>query len=386
MGVPENEGWFRSSALRLAERLRAGELTSSELVEEHIAFIQRVNPTLNAVVHDRFEQARAEAREADARLAGGGEDLPPFLGVPCTIKECIAFEGMPWTSGLVARRGLVAHRDAPVVERIRRAGAIPLGVTNISELCMWMESNNHVYGRTSNPYNPAHIVGGSSGGEGAIVGSGAVPFGIGSDIGGSIRLPSFFNGIFGHKATSRMVPVTGQYPPAENDARLMLSAGPMTRRAEDLMPLLRIIAGPDGEDQVTVEQPLGDPGEISMRGLKVMSVTSNGLLRVSSDLRQAQGRAAATLSRLGCEVTEGRIRGLRRSFQVWSQRMSSAADTPFRTHLGEGTPISVGGELARWAVGRSVHTLPALALAVLEALPGVDTDDAEPVRADIKRL
>jgi fatty acid amide hydrolase 2 len=187
-----------TSVRELARRVRSRTLSSLELVDAHIAQIERVNPVLNAVVRERFEEARVEARRADARQARG-DDLPPLHGVPCTIKEAFALTGMPNTSGLLARKGFLATEDAAAVAKLRAAGAIPLGVTNVSELCMWLESNNRVYGRTNNPYDPARIAGGSSGGEGAIVAAGASPFGLGSDVGGSIRLPAFFNGIFGHK-------------------------------------------------------------------------------------------------------------------------------------------------------------------------------------------
>jgi fatty acid amide hydrolase 2 len=138
--------------------------------------------------------------------------LPPLHGVPCTIKECFALVGHAADVGLPARVGLRPSADAPAVTRLRDAGAIPVGVTNVSELCMWMESFNRVYGRTNNPYDPSRIVGGSSGGEGAIVGSGASLFGLGSDVGGSIRMPAFFNGVFGHKCSAGLIPNSGQYP------------------------------------------------------------------------------------------------------------------------------------------------------------------------------
>src|SRR5262249_8717417 len=152
------------------------------------------------------------------------------------------------TGGLYARRGKPATRDATAVKRLRAAGAIPLGVTNVSELCMWMESANTVYGRTSNPYDLARTPGGRSGGEGAIVGAGASPVGLGSDVGGSIRMPAFFCGVFGHKPTGGLIPNTGQFPIAENDALRYLTTGPLCRRAEDLWPIVRTLAGPDGED------------------------------------------------------------------------------------------------------------------------------------------
>ena len=145
--------------------------------------------------------------------------LPPLLGVPCTIKENFAFVGTPQASGLLARAHIVNDHDAPAVARLRAAGAIPLGVTNTSELCMWMESFNKVYGITNNPYDPTRTVGGSSGGEGAIIGSGASPFGLGADVGGSIRMPAFFNGVFGHKPSPLLIPNGGQYPAATRRSR-----------------------------------------------------------------------------------------------------------------------------------------------------------------------
>ena len=144
-----------------------------------------------------------------SRRADDPGALPPLLGVPCTIKESIALRGMPNCAGLLSRREHHATETAPAAARLLAAGAIPLGVTNTSELTMWIESANYVYGRTRNAYDPARVAGGSSGGEGAAIGSGGSPIGLGSDIGGSIRLPAFFNGIFAHKPTPGLVPNTG---------------------------------------------------------------------------------------------------------------------------------------------------------------------------------
>lgn len=352
------------SASALAHLLRSGELSSRQLVEACIQRIERVNPVLNAVVAPRYERARQEAEAADARLAAGGGDLPPFLGVPCTIKECFALEGMPQTSGLVARVGVVAEGDATAVARIREAGAIPLGVTNTSELCMWMESANRVYGRTNNPYDPRRIVGGSSGGEGAIVGAGASPFGLGSDIGGSIRMPAFFNGIFGHKPSGGLVPGTGQHPIAENQALRYLSTGPLCRRAEDLMPLLRVLAGPDGRDAGCEAMPLGDPGAVSIEGLRVLDVAPGG--RVAPALLEAQARAAAALAERGAAVERVRFEALGRSVEIWSAMLGEAGGTPYRELLENGGSISIALELLKWVAGRSDYTLPSLVLCLLE--------------------
>ncbi len=169
-----------ASATQLAQWIRDGKTTSVAVVEAHIARMRQVNPVINAVVSKRIADARVEAADADRQVAAATKagtlaDLPPLLGVPCTIKESFHFNGMPNTAGLVSRIGRRIADDAPTVAKLRAAGAIPLGVTNTSEVCMWMESYNHVYGLTSNPYDTSRTVGGSSGGEGAIVASGASP-------------------------------------------------------------------------------------------------------------------------------------------------------------------------------------------------------------------
>jgi fatty acid amide hydrolase 2 len=375
------------SATKLAHLIRTREVTSREVVEAHILRIQRANPILNAVVVDRFAQARREADRADAKVKAG-EELPPLHGVPCTIKECFALVGMPQTAGLVARVGRLATEDATTVARLRAAGAIPLGVTNTSELCMWMESNNRVYGRTNNPYDPTRMVGGSSGGEGAIVGVGGSPFGLGSDIGGSIRMPAFFNGVFGHKPTGGLVPGSGQFPIAENDGLKLLSTGPLARRAEDLHPLLEILAGPDGIDSRCEAREIGDPKAVNLAELEVIDVEDNGVTAVAAELRDAQRRVATQLSAMGARVQKGRFEALRHSFEIWSARMSAAGGKTFRQLLGDGRDLSPLWELMRWTVRRSPHTLPAIVLALIEPLPKLlpsRADRALALAAELKR-
>jgi fatty acid amide hydrolase 2 len=358
------------SAVRLSDLIKRREITSRELVDVHIALAKRVNPTLNALVRTRFDEARREAAAADAKTASvPASELPRFHGVPCSIKECFEFTGMPNSAGLVRRKDVVATKDATAVKRLRDAGAIPLGVTNVSELCMWMESTNRVYGRSNNPYDPTRIVGGSSGGEGAIVGSGASPFGLGSDIGGSIRGPAFFNGVFGHKPTPGVIPNSGQHPKAENEALRFLTTGPLARRAEDLMPAMRVLAGPDGIDPVCEAVTLGNPDEVSLSGRTLVSVDGNGRLPVSDELRTAHEQAVRALERRGMRVRTARPKSLALQFDIWSSMMGLATETPFGTMLGEGTPIRPFVELVKLAAGRSDHTIMALLLAITDPLP-----------------
>ncbi len=361
-----------ASGIQLAGWIRAGEVTSVAVVDAHIAQVERVNPVINAVVHDRFDAARTEAQAADARLAAEGPTaLPPLHGVPCTIKECFGVQGMSWTSGHVARRDVRADTDAVGVARLRQAGAVVLGVTNVSELCMWLETSNRVYGRTNNPYHPAHIVGGSSGGEGAIIGSGASPFGLGADVGGSIRMPAFFNGVFGHKPSGGLVPNSGQFPIAHGDALRYLTTGPLSRRAEDLMPLLRILAGPDGHDTGCEAYHLGDPATVDLSSLRVLDLADDGRTRVHPELRGAQRSVADHLESLGARIEREPIAELRHGVEIWSAMLDAAGGTKFGVMLGDGTQVSLARHLLLWALGRSPHTLPALGLAGLERLSGI---------------
>ncbi|HSA20240.1 MAG TPA: amidase, partial [Myxococcota bacterium] len=285
----------------------------------------------------------------------------------------------PWTSGLVSRQGLSPIRDAPAVARLRAAGGIPLGVTNVSELCMWMESHNRVYGVARNPYDPTRIVGGSSGGEGAIVGAGGSPFGLGSDIGGSLRLPAFFNGVFTHKCTGGLVPNTGQFPLAHGPVLRMLTTGPLCRRAEDLMPLLRVLAGPDGQDEGCQALPLGDPAAVRPDAVRVLDARAVALGGAEPALLTAQDRAADALGALGAAVERvelpelGGPGGLLEALSLWAARLHFEDGTSYKELLADhtGRPAVNGwAEAARLLLGRSDHTLPSVLLALLEDLAG----------------
>jgi fatty acid amide hydrolase 2 len=308
------------SAVDLARAIRTGETTSREVVEAHIEQLQRTHERLNAIVADRYDAAREEADVADARVADASDPdtLPPLLGVPCTIKESIACAGMPNCAGLVSRSEWRSTENAPTVQRLLDAGAIPLGVTNTPELCLWIETENRTYGRTNNAYDPTRTAGGSSGGEGAAVGSGGSPIGLGADIGGSIRIPAFFNGVFGLKPSPGLVPNTGQFPTTETEmAAMMLTLGPLARRAEDLMPVLGIIAGPDGVDPYAREAQLGDPADVSIADTRILISEESSFVPVSRELRAARQRAAEALERAGANVECVSLRSMRRALELY---------------------------------------------------------------------
>jgi fatty acid amide hydrolase 2 len=329
-------------------------VTSRQVVETHIARLEAFQPRTRAIAVPCFETARTAADAADAF---DGE-RPPLHGVPCTIKESFACEGLPNAAGLVSRRDHRSPADAPTVARLRAAGAIPLGLTNTSELCMWIESDNRLYGRSSSAYDPRRTSGGSSGGEGAAVGSGGSPFGLGSDIGGSVRIPAFFNGVFGHKPSPGLVPNEGQFPVAEGDALRLLSPGPICRRAEDLMPVLRILAAADP----------GDPATVDIEGLEVLVVEGDGLTPVSRRMSGALQRAAGALMAQGARVRTERIKSLRGALNLFLAELSAANTTTFAQLLGgDGEPVRVRDA---WRRG-SPHSLASKVILSAEALQHV---------------
>lgn len=368
-----------ASASRLARAIRDGETTSVEVVRTHARHIERHDPFLNAIVESRLTAALSEAEEADrARGRLGVAALGPLHGVPCTIKESFAVEGMPLTAGLVSRIGTRSDHDAVAVQRLRAAGAIVMGVTNISELLMWMESDNRVYGRCNNPYDVGRTVGGSSGGEGAAVGAGFVPFGLGADIGGSIRLPAFMNGVFGHKPTGGLIPNAGQWPLPGPDAMRFVTSGPLVRRAEDLWPIVKVLAGPTKDSPEVLPITLGDPEKVSIEGLRVLHVAENGISRVHPTLIEAQNRAAAALAKRGARIERTKIKALQKSVLYWASLLSETGGEDFGRMLGGGIRrVSVAKELVKLAIGRSAHTLPALALAAIEVIPKMMPGDTQ---------
>lgn len=352
------------SATALARAIRAGEVSSREVVEAHIEACNRHQPRTGAIAVERFDAARREAAAADARIAGGGDgELPPLLGVPCTIKESFALRGMPNCAGLAARRDRPAERTAPTVRRLIDAGAIPLGLTNVSELTLWIESDNRVYGRSSNPYDSSRAAGGSSGGEGAAIGSGASPFGLGSDIAGSIRIPAFFCGVFGHKPSNGLVPHTDSYPVPHGEAKRLLGCGPLARRSEDLMPLLRILSGPDGSDPlVTGEPELGDPAGVSLEGLRVLISESAFVQPINRELLAARERAAGALAAAGARLERVSLRKMRHIGEAYLATLSDGDTLAEVLREGGAEPLTVGRALSRGGP----HTVPVKVLALLE--------------------
>ena len=357
------------SMVQLLALLRTRKLSPVELVEQHIARIQAVNPAINALVVPRFDEARDEARAAADRYAAAATDptitLPPLLGIPCSIKEFIAVKGMSHTGGLVRRQGELATSDATITERLRSAGAIVLGVTNAPEGGLWLETHNRIYGRTNNPWDVRRTSGGSSGGEGALVAAGGSVFGIGSDIGGSVRIPAAFCGTVGHKPSMGLCPNTGHFPPALPEERYLV-IGPLCRRVEDVMPLLRIMAGPDQEDTNVRPFVLGDPATVDLAQVSVFTVAHPAGRRLHPVMSAAVESSAAALSARGARRDTLHAPDLHQGFWIWAAAMTAANPTGYAHLLSGGGGLSALWELLKLPLGRSRYCLPSLITVLAE--------------------
>lgn len=311
-----------ASATELARAIRAKEVSSEEVVDAYLQRIEEVNPKLNAVVQLTADAARAQAREADAALARG-HIKGPLHGVPITIKDNMETAGVICTGGTKGRVSFVPTQDATVVARMRAAGAIILGKTNLPELALAYETDNLVYGRTSNPYDLSRTSGGSSGGEAAIIAAGGSPLGLGNDMGGSIRLPAHFCGIAGIKPTTGRVPRTGHFPWPTGGWDVLWQPGPMARFVEDLVLTLPIIAGVDWRDSTVVPMPLGDPKKVDLKSLRVAFHTDNGIMSPTPETVKVVRKTAEVLSNAGMVVEENRPEGIEQSYEIFIGLLSA---------------------------------------------------------------
>jgi fatty acid amide hydrolase len=290
----------------LARRIGAGALSAREALEAYIRRIEAVNARLNALVVKRFEEARAEADAIDERRAQG-ELLGPLGGVPITIKESFDVEGTPTTMGLSARAGHRAASDAPLVARLRAAGAVVLGKTNVPQLVLLNETDNPLYGRTNNPWNTERATGGSSGGCASLLSAGGSALSLGSDIGGSIRFPSHACGVSGLKPTSGRLTMLGHAEIFDGQEAILAQPGPLARSVRDLRAAMRVLAAPGQEKfdagiAPVALAPLEDESPVAH--LRIATYTDNRIMRPSPAVRRAVEEAARALSGRGAEVEE----------------------------------------------------------------------------------
>jgi Asp-tRNA(Asn)/Glu-tRNA(Gln) amidotransferase A subunit family amidase len=285
----------------MAELVRSRQISPVDLVNAHLTRIECLNPKLNAFIELRADQALTEAQTAE-KAVQRGDALGPLHGIPISIKSSIAVAGLKFECGSRTRAGLIAKKDAVLVQRLKRAGAIVLGNTNVPEMLMAYHTDNPLYGRTNSPWAPERTPGGSSGGETAAVAAGLCAAGIGSDGGGSIRVPAHFSGICGLKPTPGRIPSTGHWPESAGPFALLGVVGPMARSVEDLDLLFRVIAGFDTGDPMAAPIQLHDVSDDQLRNLTIGYFEEHAAAPVTPETRTAVRTAVSALKDSGLRV------------------------------------------------------------------------------------
>ncbi len=297
-------------AARISREILAGRLSSRAMVEMSLGRIRKVNPAVNAIVQLCEERALGEADRLDA-MAERGQVAGPLHGVPITVKDSLDTVGMPSTGGTLGRKDFLPGEDAPVVARLRSAGAVLVGKSNTPELTFSGETNNLIYGRTNNPYDLSRSPGGSSGGSAAIIACGGSFLELGSDTGGSIREPAHLCGIAGIKPTSGRVPRTGHIVSHVGGVMESLTqVGPMARHVEDLVLSLPLISGPDGVDPYVYPVPSGNPDDVDLQRLRIGWYCDNGIRSPCEDIVRVTRQVADRLSDRGLSISECRLPGM----------------------------------------------------------------------------
>jgi Asp-tRNA(Asn)/Glu-tRNA(Gln) amidotransferase A subunit family amidase len=324
------------SAREIATRIAARELSSAEVVEHFVARLAAVDSTLNAVTADLSESARNAATEVDKALARG-EKLGPLAGLPVTIKECFDLTGTASTFGLPSRRGEIEREDDPHVAAWRAAGAIPIFKTNVPQVMIYTETDNPLYGRTNNPWDPERSCGGSSGGEAAVIAAGASPLGLGNDIGGSLRVPAAFCGITSIRPTAGRTPDQCAHGLPTGQTGIVSQVGPMARHVEDLILGLGVLDRAR-DPFVLPGAELGDPFNVDMSRLRFATFTDDGEFPVAPAVRRAVGEAARFLSAAGATEVAWRAPPLSHAIDLLFACLS-ADRTEVLRQLLRGNPV-----------------------------------------------
>src|SRR5437763_14586486 len=303
-------------AVQMAEQIRHRKISPVELVEAHLRKIKKLNPVLNAFVQVDAEGAFRQAREAEVAVRRGAK-LGALHGVPVSIEVSIEVAGFRCEAGTKLRQGTVASQDAPLVSRLKNAGAIILGTTNCPELLMAWETDNLLYGCTNNPWDLSRTPGGSSGGEAAAIASGCSAGGVGSDGGGSIRVPAHFSGICGLKPTPGRIPAGGHFPNSVGPFALLGVVGPMARTVADVQALFEIMQGPDEGAPSAAPVPLRKYSPEEIRRVRIGYFEDDGRTPVTAATRAVVRSAARRLEQAGFNVSHFRPDGLELARELW---------------------------------------------------------------------
>ncbi len=347
---------WRKSAVELAALIRGREVSSREVIQAHLDRVDAVNPHLNALVRLLPDQALAAADAAD-RAVADGSDLGALHGVPCTVKENIDLAGTPTTQAVPALAEAIAPVDAPQVERLRAAGAIPIGRTNLPDFGLRVHTDSALHGLTRNPWNPQRTAGGSSGGEAAALATGMSPLGLGNDLGGSLRNPAHCCGVASIKPSTGAVPAATVIPPEDLPISFQLMAveGVMARRVADVLAGFTAIAGQHPRDPLSVPAAFTDlaPGERPR--VAVLAEPPGG--STHPDVAAAVRRAADALADDGFDVAEAAPPDYEQALELWSTMLS----VDLRVMMPALEPIM--GQGGRQFLGYALEHLPAPDLA-----------------------
>lgn len=369
------------SASELARRIRQGTLSPVEVVEAHIARIEAVNPAINALVTPTFAVARQQAQQA-AEAIGRGEVWGPLHGVPFTAKDSFDVAGVRSTCGLVSRAAHIPQQDAALVARMRAAGAILLGKTNTPSNCGAYETINPVFGLTANPWDVTRSAGGSTGGEAALIAAGGSPLGLGSDIAGSIRLPSHFNGTVGLRPTSDALPSDGFWHPIRGRLANLNALGPMARRVEDVALAWDVLRG-------VPPQPIDTD---SLRGQRVVYWFSDGVLPSSNAVKGGIRAAVRALEQAGMQAARKAPAARRFVTLGYGKYWQAPERETYARGFGNGERWSPWGEILRALRGQAQVESETLVLWALVAsayllTPGIDGAAwRERLRAEMRAL
>lgn len=359
------------SATDLARMIFEKRAKSYAVVKAYIDRINEVNGVLNAVIDGPFSEALDEAREIDRKIENGEISdaefsSKPFLGVPFTTKDSTAVKGKLHTLGLVSRRNTRADEDAECVRLMKEAGAIIIATTSVPEVNKWIETRNLVIGNTNNPYDTRRSVGGSSGGEGALVAACGTAIGLGTDIGGSIRIPAFNCGIFGHKATTGTINMRGCTFRRGDEEETMVTAGPMTRNATDLLPIFKVLVGPKNAELLTLNE------KVDVKKLKYYYIPQNNVLissPVSNEMKATMEKTISHLSSIsGQNVQQVQLSGLEYSGKLWMYWMTQEP-AEFSKLIGNGVKPNPFIELAKKLFNKSQFTLAGIYGMINDFLP-----------------
>jgi len=366
--MPEPSSFSDATLMWLCQAISQGNITAEELLKSSLSKIRSENPRLNAVICMNEEAAREKAFEAD-RARSKNESWGPLHGIPMTIKDSFDSSGIVTTAGTIGRKEFIPEFDATVVARLKAAGAILLGKTNTPELTLSYQTNNEIFGRTGNPYDISRTSGGSSGGAAAIVSTGAVPFDIGSDTSGSLRIPAHYCGVVSLKPTEGRVPRSGHIIQFGGYLDRLTTIGPVAKFVDDVEYILPIIAGPDGIDPAIHPVPIKQSSNVQLNTLRVSFYHDNGVAEPTNETIETVKEAANALKSQVFSVQNAippRERDAAQLFSelyaadggAWRQRVLFAANTIDSPDIPEGASDGLRGAhfsalIERWDGYRS---------------------------------